>query len=117
MTTTHWSTNSSSEEQVSPPYRRQLGAGPVNRPIQPMEQMPLSTTFFGEPRVLDAGPVAALCYLASYLWVSKHGTDRITPGAVGALTDWSQLGMTGVQAAEMCVQCGLMERMTNGYRL
>jgi hypothetical protein len=115
MATTSWPTDG--VEATSPPYRRMMGAGQTGKPIPPMETMPLSTQFFAEPRVLDAGPVAALCYLGSYLWVSKHGTDRITAGAIGALFDWSQLGVTAAEAAERCVVCGLMERITNGYRL
>jgi hypothetical protein len=78
----------------------------------------LDTSFFDLPVILEAGAVAALCYLAAYLWTVKHGTRGVIPsGAIGSLCDWSQLGSVGAEAADRCVAVGLMERVNNGYRL
>ena len=105
-------------EGISAPYRLPAGATPIMDNQSGRLRMMVDTAFFDLPLVLDAGPVAALTYLAAYFYTTRHATNgMISRGAVGALLDWSQLGITGQDAAERCIAVGMMERAGNGYRL
>jgi hypothetical protein len=105
-------------EGVSSPYRIAANTTPVMDNQSGRLRMMIDTAFFDLPMVLDAGPVAALTYLAAYFYVTRHATNgKISKGAVGALLDWSQLGVSADQAAERCIAAGLMERTGNGFRL
>jgi len=110
-----------SDEAVSSPYR--LSANTANTtPVMDnqtgRQRTLIDTAFFDLPMVLDAGPAAALTYLAAYFYVTRHATNgTISRGAIGALLDWSQLGVTADQAIERCMAIGLMERAGNAFRL
>ena len=81
-----------------------------------MEICGIDTAFFDLPLILDAGPVASLCYLAALLYTQKHGTNGWIPqGAIGSLTDWDAMGCTGREAADRCVTVGLFDRIGGGY--
>jgi|SRR5215471_1574933 len=107
----------SPEEGVTAPYR--LPAGSMKSGQKPMtSSLTLDTRFFDLPIPQEGGPLAQLCYLAAYCYVERHGTQGYIPaGAVGTLTDWEQLGVTGREAAERCCRAGMMERSGGGYRL
>ena len=66
---------------------------------------------------MAAGPIPACLYLRCYLWTTKHGADTIPSGALGSLWDWSQVGMSWVDAAEACLRVGLFERVQGGWKL
>jgi len=97
---------------------RNAGTARVSGAARGQTSTQVDTSYFDLPLVLEAGPLAALCYLASLLYTTRHATNGVIPaGALGALTDWEQLGTTGRQAADRCVAVGLMERTGNSYRL
>jgi hypothetical protein len=108
----------SDEEPTPDPYRMLPAGKATNGRMTGMTMLTLDTSFFDLPIVLEAGPMAALCYLGAYLWTVKHGTKGMIPtGAIGSLCDWGQLDSVGTMAADRCVAVGLMERVSGGYRL